>query len=292
MTAETLTEPTVITEPGVYDAMPEHVYHGDPVPEGSLSSSGAKRLLPPSCPALFKWERDHGRAEKRAFDFGHAAHNLVLGIGADLAVVDAADWRTKAAQAKKTEAYASGQVPILAAGYQQVKDMAAVLRAHPYAGALFDPERGGRPEQSAFWRDERHEVWRRARFDWLPAPLESGRMILPDYKSTVSAEPGAFAKAVANFSYHQQGDWYSEAVRALGLADVVVFVLVAQEKTPPYLITVGELDAEALRIGRHLNNQALGVFADCTATGTWPGYSTDVELLTLPRWAAYPYQEI
>ena len=32
---------------GVYD-IPEDLYHRDPVPGGSLSCSGAKKLLPPS----------------------------------------------------------------------------------------------------------------------------------------------------------------------------------------------------------------------------------------------------
>jgi hypothetical protein len=43
---------TVITQPGVYD-LPADVYHADPVPPelgGSLSSSGAKLLLPRPAP--------------------------------------------------------------------------------------------------------------------------------------------------------------------------------------------------------------------------------------------------
>ena len=40
-------------ELGVYD-LPAAAYHRDPVEGGSLSASGAKKLMPPSCPALFK----------------------------------------------------------------------------------------------------------------------------------------------------------------------------------------------------------------------------------------------
>ena len=43
----------VVDEPGVYDGLDEAAYHADPVPGGSLSASGAKLLLPPSCPALY-----------------------------------------------------------------------------------------------------------------------------------------------------------------------------------------------------------------------------------------------
>ena len=56
------TEVLTVTEPGVY-AMPFDVYLADPVPGGSLSTSGAKTLLN-ACPAIFAYERKHeiGRA--------------------------------------------------------------------------------------------------------------------------------------------------------------------------------------------------------------------------------------
>ena len=276
-----------LTVPGVYDDLDEATYHAHP----ALSASGAKRLLPPSCPAIYKYERDHGRPPKKEYDLGHAAHKLVLGRGAEIAVVDADSWRTKAAQEAQKTAHAEGRIPLLAHEHRQVQAMAERLRAHPVAKALFDPGRGGKPEQSLFWHDTRHGVDRRARLDWLPAATD-GRMILPDYKTAKSAEPRAVAKAVADYAYHQQAAWYIDAAQALGLADDVAFVFVFQEKTPPYLVTVAELDAQALHVGRVLNDRALEVFAECSAHDTWPGYSDDVELISLPAWATYRLQEL
>ena len=48
-----MSEPIVITEPGVYD-VPFDEYLRDPVPGGSLSTSGA-RLLLDTCPAIFDY---------------------------------------------------------------------------------------------------------------------------------------------------------------------------------------------------------------------------------------------
>ncbi len=281
---------------GVYGDIDEADYHRHP----ALSSSGARRLLPPSCPALFRHEQLHGRAEKRQFDFGHAAHQRVLGIGAELVVVQtgtkdgptgpAADYKTKYAQQHRDEIRAAGGMPILAAELEQVDAMAAAIRDHPWASALFDPARGGAPEQSAFWLDDRFDVQRRARFDWLPPLRPDGRLILPDYKTTTCAERGAFARSVLAYGYHLQAVWYRDAVLDLGLADDVAFVFVAQEKTPPYLINVFELDEGWLQIGRADADRALGVFADCTATDTWPSYSSDVELITPPGWLASQYE--
>lgn len=272
--------------PGLHDGIDEAVYHAD---KNSLSVSGAKKLLPPSCPAIFKWQRDNGQPHKAAFDFGHAAHSAVLGVGAPLVVVEADNWLTKAAKEKRDAAYTEGHVPILTKEKAQVDGMAAALLLHPIASALLDPAHG-KPEQSMYWHDEVYGVTRRGRLDWLP-DTDGGRLIVADYKTAASAEPAAIKKAVASFGYHQQHAWYVDGLHALEVADDIAFVFIFQEKTAPYLVTVVELDAEAVRIGRALNDRALQVYAECTATDTWPGYTSDVELISLPGWATYQFQE-
>jgi hypothetical protein len=270
-----------ITEPGIYE-MDSETYHSH---RYALSSSGARMLLPPSCPALFKHAQDTPQEPKKTFELGTAAHKLVLGEGPDLVRVDADKWTTNAVKAEVAAIRDEGGIPLKPAEYEQVHAMADALRRHPVASMLFDPARG-KPEQSLFWRDRPTGVMRRARFDWLP-DARSGRLIIPDYKTCRSAEPSALARAVEDFGYHQQDDWYRAAARALGLADeTAAFVFVCQEKTPPYIVTVVEMDAEARRIGAARNRRALEVFAECTETGVWPGYSDEIAYLSLPTWAA------
>ncbi|MCX5201087.1 PD-(D/E)XK nuclease-like domain-containing protein [Streptomyces sp. NBC_00237] len=268
-----------ITEPGLYDMTAEQ-YHAD---RSSLSSSGARRLLA-SCPALFRYEQDHPQPYNPVFALGTAAHRLALGDGPDLVAIEADDWRTKAARQERDEVHAAGGVALLASDFDRVQDMADALRRHPVASALFAPG-SGRPEASLFWRDEPTGVMRRARFDWLPDP-RNGRLIIPDYKTCRSAEPAALARAVEEYGYHQQADWYRAGARALGLADAdAAFVFVCQEKAAPYLVTVVELDAAALRIGAAKNRRAIDTFARCVETGHWPGYADDIAYLSLPVWA-------
>jgi hypothetical protein len=274
----------VVEAPGVYDGMPADVYINDPVPGGSLSSTGARKLLPPSCPAAFRWWADNGEAPKRAYDFGHAAHLEVLGIGPPVTVVDATDWKTKAAQLQRDTAYAGGFVPLLVHEWQMVQAMAAALRAHPFASALFNPDYGS-PEQSLFWQDDETGVFLRARLDFLPK-WHGGRAIVPDYKTAPSAAKDAVSRSIYAYGYHQQGSFYVDGAIALDLAgDDTAFVLVVQEKQPPYLVNVLEPDVVAMRIGRRRNRQAIDLYAECKATDTWPGYSSDVELVGLPPWA-------
>jgi hypothetical protein len=277
---------TVITRPGVYD-LPADVYHADPVPAelgGSLSSSGAKLLLPPSCPAIYQWARTHP-THSDAFDFGHAAHAKVLGAGAEIVAVDADDWRSKAAREAKDQARAEGKAPLLAKDVAVVEAMAEALHAHPIASALLDPDHG-KPEQSLFVQDEDSGgVWLRAMLDWLPDPGR-GRMIVPDYKSTPDlGDPESFQRPMANYRYHGQAAWYLDMVRALGLADEdAAFVFIVQSKQAPYLVSVIEPDAEALEIGRAENRAAINLFAKCTSNNQWPGYDEGVVPASLPGW--------
>lgn len=284
----TAVDTDAITKPGVY-TLAEDTYHADPVPSGSLSFSGAKRMLPPHCPALYKHDRDNGgRPNKRTFDFGHAAHGLILGAGRPLVVVDADDWRGKAAREARDAAYAAGDVPILASEHKQAQGMAEAILRHPKASALLTPG-SGKPEQSLFRRDKQTGVTLRSRLDWLPNYTGSGLLTVPDYKTAISAYPQAFSRSAASYGYHMQAAWYSDMVTALGLADEVRFLFIVQEKTAPYLVSVVEFDDEALAIGRRLNREAIDVYADCVKRDRWPGYSKDTELIALPTWATYEH---
>lgn len=277
-----------ITEPGVYE-MSNDEYHADPVPGGSLSCTGAQRLLPPSCPAIFDWLRRHPREPTDAFDFGHAAHDAVLGKGPEIVRLDFDSRRTNEYKAMAEEVRARGGVPLLPKAYRQVQEMADALRRHPIAGVLLQPG-AGVAEASLFWVDGDSGVHRRARLDWLPNPT-GGRMIIADYKTSDSANPDKFAKSAANFGYHQQHPWYVDAVTALGLADDPQFVFVVQEKEPPYLVSVVQLDSTAVRIGGRLNRQAIDIYAECDSTGHWPAYTDDVALVSLPGWYERKYED-
>lgn len=279
----------VVTEPGVYD-IPDAVYHSDPVPGGSLSSSGARRIVAPSCPARFRWEQDHP-VYKNAYDQGHAAHRLVLGAGAEFVVINADDYRTKAAREQRDEARTAGLTPLLTAEHEVAQAMARALTHHPIAARLLAPGTG-RPEQSLFWRDAFTGIWRRARLDWLPDPVPGRRMILTDYKTTKSAAPDSLQRDIANYGYHQQCAWYKDGVTALGLADEPAMVFVFQEREAPYLVTVVELDRDSERIGRARNDEALGLYAQCVRDNTWPGYANDVQPISLPAWYLRRYEEI
>jgi hypothetical protein len=169
---------------GLHTDLSNEAYHAD---KTSLSSSGARKLLPPSCPAKFRWEQDNPPAPTKTFDYGNAAHKTVLGNGPKLILVDHDAWTTKEAKAEVADARAQGGIPLKRHEMQMVKDMAEAIRRHPLAAALLDPAYGA-PEQSGFWIDEPSGIRCRVRFDWLPS-IQGGRLIIPDYKGLALDTP-------------------------------------------------------------------------------------------------------
>lgn len=291
MTAEVVMRQE-IAGPGVYPDMPMDTYRGDPAPAkdgGSLSRSGATKLIPPSTPAAFDyWRRNgdssDGERPSEALTFGSAAHAHVLTDGAGIVVVDAADWRTNDAKAQRAAALAAGRIPILTKHRGVVEDMARQLREHPIASQLLAPDRGT-PEVSLFWRHQRTERWCRCRPDVLPRTGLGRRYVVPDYKTATDASAEAFGKAAFDHGYHQQDPWYCDGIRALGIDPRPVMVFVVQEKRRPYLVNVIELDEDARTLGRRHNAVAAALFDRYTTEGRWPGYGDGVALASLPPWA-------
>lgn len=265
-------------EPGLYD-IPADLYHSDPVPGGSLSASGAKLLA--DCPARYAYLLDHPQPFKPAFEFGTAAHTVILGDGPELVVVDADLWNTKEIKAKVAAIREAGGVPLKRAAYQQICDMAEALAADPEASEILTPGSGA-AEQSIFWTDG--QIWWRSRFDWLRSDL------VADYKTTTSVHPEKLSKTVYELKYHIQEHVYRRGAYELGLLpEGAPFKFIFQEKQPPYLVQVAELDPVARYAGQRDTHLAAGRYLYGRETGHWPAYSETSTVIGLPPYIERQY---
>lgn len=280
-------------EDGMYSGIPDEVYHAD---RGSLSSSGARALLAPSCPEIFRHQQLEPPAPKPQYDFGHVAHKFVLGEGTEIVELDPAihglnkdgspskaPTNTTMWQEAAQEARQRGQIPMHIAEVAKAKAMAAKVREHPLAAALLAD---GTPELSGYWHDPETGVRLRFRPDWLPNPGR-GRLIVVDYKTATSAHPGHFARAAADYGYHQQVPWYLDGLAACDIADDAAFVFIVQSKSPPYPVSVIELKPDDIELGRRRNRKAIDLYAQCVRTGNWPDYGQGVHSVSLPSYAVY-----
>lgn len=283
-----MSAPTLLAQPehhGLVESMPFPDY----LAVEALSASSARKLLPPSCPALFRQEQLEPQ-RTREMDFGHIAHAAIL-EGLDVASLAAevpGDWRTKGPKAEKEAVEANGLIPLHPKEWAAARGMVAGVRSNRMARALFDHDRG-RPEVSLFW--ETRGTPRKGRPDFLPN-AGPGRFIIPDLKTTsTSADAGEFGRTVVTYGYAQQLAAYVEGIRALGIDDDPLPLLVVQEVRPPYLVNVLEIPEDALRIGHELNLWATRVYAECVETGVWRGYSDEVELVQMPQWWLTKFEE-
>lgn len=262
-------------DPGFYDDIPEPAYHSS---RTSLSYSGAKVII--GSPAVFRHQLTHP-VIKHEFDEGTAAHEIVLGCGEGIAVLDFPDRRTNAYRDAEKAARDAGKTPILRKQMDVVEAMAERIQSHRQAMELLAD---GKPEVSAYALDEDTGVMRRSRFDWL------GDVVLTDYKTTVAggAHPDAFGRTVIQLRYYMQHPWYLDLARDLGHS-VEAFAFIVQEKVAPYEVTVIELPPEAVKLGREKNRVALQRFRDCMDTDLWPSYVPDdqIAVANIPNYAYY-----
>lgn len=277
---------------GLHLDMPADAYYADPVPDWSLSASGAGLLLAPSCPARYLHDRNHPRTQTADQEEGTLTHAHILGTGPqverypDEVLSKSGTIGTDAARAFAAEVRARGNVPVKAEQHAVIIGIANALHRHPVAGRILT---GGHPEATLIWPDEEHGITRRARLDHLPdKPGKRGRMVLADLKTVArenAAHPDEWVRAAAGYGTHRQAAQYCEGVVAVGLAKAAAMVYVVVERVPPFAVSLIQLDGEALEIGRLQMSRAARIFAHCKATGVWPDYAADgIAQVALPRY--------
>ena len=263
-------------DPGLYD-VPELEYHAD---RETLSSTMLKTIL--RAPAYLRHYLDSPRAEKREFDFGHAVHGLVLGVGLDVAVLDHDSYRAKAAQAERDEAYAAGRAPMLAHEYARAEAAANAVRNHELAGPIFAE---GRAEVSAYATDPDTGIPLRARIDWI---TPDGYLI--DLKTARSGEPYAFERAGRGWGYEVQAAHYCHVYHLATGKRPAGYRLVTVEVDAPHLVDVHE-PPDWAEIGEAKRKVGTALYADCLARDHWPGRPAVINRITSPDWEL-PEEEI
>lgn len=259
---------------GIYD-IPAEEYHRDCCPEPSLSASIIHTML--SCsPAHARHEHpklnpDYRPEESERFDRGTAAHAYLLQGETAFEIIDAPDFRTKAAREARDAARAAGKTPLLAKHWQDVLDM--VEAANRQLDDFRDPPRpfsAGKPERTVVWMESvgSKVVWMRARLDWL----HDDRRWIDDLKTSGgSVHPEVWGRKLWADGYDCQAAFYIRGVKAISGVEPT-FRFVACENTAPYCLSVLSPSPQMLELARRKVEQAIATWADCLTSGYWPAY--------------------
>lgn len=284
-----------VNEPGLYRMTAEQ-YHADPCPEPSLSASMIRNLLHLS--PLHAWHKHpqlnpHWEADRSsdAMDEGTILHFLVLGAGAAPVIVDAPDWRTKAAQELRATARARGRAAVLTWRWRQLRRAAAAIRRE--CRATLDAPEGigeGIAEAVLIWREG--PVWCRCMVDWMPTGIPAPRPVpLIDFKTTSrAASPEQFARSAADLGYDIQAAWYRRGYEAVMRRTAGPLVFVAAEVDSPWGVSRLALGMEYDELGESKVEAGIEVWRECLNRDDWPGYPRRVGFVDAPRYASMAWE--
>lgn len=276
-----------ITEPCVREGMPSEIYHACPVvPEPALSA-GTGHTLTSKTP-LHAWagsarlNPDHEAENKTTFDLGKTAHALLTGEAHKVRVIDADDWRTKAAKEERDAAYEKGETPLLKADHARVLKMVRAVREQMRATGIGDPFEAGVCEASLFWKAE--GVWHRCRPDAIVTNEGRAGGVIYDLKTTAeAADPVAWVKRAYAFGIDLRAALYIDGMKAL-FGGEWLYRFIPIEKAEPHALSVLELDEDALLIGRKKLAEARRVWRECLDAGKWPAWPSRVMIVSAPIW--------
>lgn len=278
---------------GIHLGIPAEQYHSDPCLEPSLSSSVAKILLNHS--PRHAWESHpvlnpaYQPDKSNAMDYGTIAHELLLKRGAGMVVVEADDWRSKAAQEQRQIAREEGMTAVLRKDFARATAMMVAARnllqdIPDCRNAFREPNLA---EQVLVWRE--NGVWMRSMVDYIEPRRETGHIVVYDYKTTsVSASPQAVSAMLYAREYELQAAFITRGLETLipDAQGMIVFRFVVQEVEPPFALCVVELDSAGQIIGRKKVAAAHALWKRSMETGSWPLYPARIIKAETP-----PYME-
>lgn len=273
----------MISAPGIYPNLDENVYHSDPYQGGSISYSSAKHAL--ITPRHYFEQATRPKTHSVNFDEGHIVHGQLLQVGLDHVIIDAENYRGKAAREERDQAYAEGKVPILADRYQELTDTVnRQLETNPLIKELlFSP---GMSEVSMFGEHRPTGLNIRGRIDRVCHDYD-GETVLVDVKTVQTADPKDFTRTASKYRYAMQAAWYLDMWNDLcgdeyPRANRFIHVLI--EKEPGGYSSVCELTYDALQIGRTQRDTALIRIKNARENGVWPGWENAIHYTPLPVW--------
>lgn len=274
-----------LCEPGIYE-FSAPAYHADPCPSPSLSNSIVQVLLAQS-PRHAWWAHPRlnphydGASSNRRLDLGSVAHELLLGKGRGIQVIDAPDFRTKAAQTARDIARAGGKLPVLVGDHERALKMVEIARGSiakcPDVGRVFFSA-NARMENVAVWREG--DCWARAMFDCT----DIGTVL--DYKTVTNASPDYVSRHLYQMGYHIQRAWYLRGLDAIdkGGCGRRRFIFMFQEIDEPHAVTFAEVDGAGATMGDRSCDQAVRLWQECTRQNKWPSYDPLIHRAELPAW--------
>ena len=261
-------------------------YINDPAVEPSLNASIAHCLLTATPAHAFmahpRLSPQQEREESSRLDLGTIAHGLLLeGDDTRVVVIEADDWRTKAAKDERDAARLEGKLPILVKDFDIVSNMVVAAKATIAESEIANDFAEAIPEQTLIWQEA--DIWLRCR----PDKATPDWRVVFDYKTCAgTAHPAVWAKtSMVRYGYDLQAAINLRGVKALKLAKKTTFIFLVQEMEPPYALSIVSLAPSWLTLADDKLRVAMSLWKGCMRKNEWPGYPARVAYVDAPAYA-------
>lgn len=250
----------------------DDAYHAGP----GVSKSGLWKLWSKT-PYHFRFGKHEN---KPAFDIGKAAHIAILEPDTLEMRVTKGPADRRGNKWKEAQDFAEHSQTILLT--ESDYEMAMLIRDLAETSEHLRLMRSGDPivETSAYHIDEEHDVLVKCRPDIFSRTHKIGC----DIKNMADASPSAFERDVGKFGYNMQDAVYTDIWSKGSGYEMEAFFFIVFEKSEPPMVAVYELDANAVAEGHAIYRAALARYAECLKADRWPGYSQEVQRISMRKW--------
>lgn len=271
-------EPGTVITPGVWEGIPNDVYHSLP----GISKSGLDRIR--RSPAHYRYAPP--RQSTRAMEIGSAIHAAILEpqlFEATYKVLAGVKSRVEAPYKAAIKAVPSEFVLTEPEG-AKVLGMQQACYDDEHIRRYLAAAGPGRTELTLIAGDvDKPEEWRRIRLD---AYIRNGEHhIVLDLKKTQDARVDAFERSVTAYRYHVQAAWYARVFAEVTGESIAGFVFAAIEEEAPHGCAMYVLDDETQAVGLREANADYARYLECLCSDKWPAYESKPVTIGLTSWA-------
>lgn len=262
---------------GVLEDETNEAYHKRP----EYSSTDIKHML--ESPMHFKRmviQKDQiVRESNSAFDLGSCAHEcfLLQDTSQFVALPRGIDRRTKEGKLAYEDFVQSnaGKRIITQDQLDAVKGMFNVIASNEKASEYLE---GSQVEKGALYLDEKTGLHCKFR----PDIINISKGIIVDYKTSVSAAPHEFSKAVARYHYHLSAAHYLAGANRIWPGKITKYHFIVQEKTEPYALGIYAMDTADIFRSLELRDQVMSKLKFHLDNDVWPDWSEKILQLSVP----------
>ena len=164
-------------------------------------------------------------------------------------------------------AYGDGAHILTAGEYAKAQDMAAAVRAHPWASKLLGP--------GAVY--ERTILWKHCDIACRSTPDIAHADWIVDLKTSRTSKPDWFGSLAVKSFYHAQMAFYGEARRASGRPAPKFYYVICVESFAPYVVTCFKFTERAIDAGNKLWRAWFEKLVVAHTSGEWTPYTQAIE---------------